>query len=406
MRHLRVHAGERDFFGALILGVYDDKRLVWAGNVGTGFDQALMGKIYERLQPLKTTRCPFAERPKVPKDVTWVRPELVCTVKYAEWTPDGRLRAPVFMGLRTDVDAKESVRDSQPPPALLLPGKEVQAILTVDGKELKFTNLNKVFYPEEGYTKRDLLNYYNAVADLILPHLKGRPLSLKRYPNGIHGAFFFQKRSAESFAPWLRTEAIYSEHNKAPINYAVADDRASLLYLTNLGCIDQNPWMSRVGSLDKPDFILIDLDPHECPYDLIVEAALLVRDKLDRIGLAGYPKTTGGDGMHIYIPIENRYTYETARTFAEALGMIVAEEKPALFTTPRSVAKRDKGQSLFRLPANQRGQNHLRAVRASRVRGRAGFDAARMERSEARPRSQAVSPGECARTIRAGGRSF
>jgi bifunctional non-homologous end joining protein LigD len=253
----------------------------------------------------------------------------------------------VFMGLLTDVDARESVRDAQTAAAPLLPGKEVQAVLTVDGRELKFTNLNKVFYPGEGYTKRDLLNYYNAVADLILPHLKGRPLSLKRYPNGIHGAFFFQKRSAESFAPWLRTEAIYSEHNQAPINYAVADDRASLLYLTNLGCIDQNPWMSRVGSLDKPDFILIDLDPHECAYDRIVEAALLVREKLDIIGLAGYPKTTGGDGMHIYIPIENRYTYEQARIFAEILGMLVAEEKPALFTTPRSVAKRDKGKVYF-----------------------------------------------------------
>src|SRR6185295_7519393 len=170
---------------------------------------------------------------------------------------------------------------------------------------------------------------------------------LKRYPNGIHGDFFFQKRSSESFPTWLRTESIYSEHNKAPINYAVADDRASLLYLTNLGCIDQNPWMSRVGSLDKPDFILIDLDPHECPYDKIVEAALLVREKLELIGMVGYPKTTGGDGMHIYIPIENRYSYEQARTFAEILGMIVTQDKPSLFTTPRSVAKREKGRVYF-----------------------------------------------------------
>src|SRR5256886_15115599 len=138
-----------------------------------------------------------------------------------------------------------------------------------------------------------------------------------------------------------------SEHNKAPINYVIADDRASLLYLTNLGCIDQNPWMSRVGSLDSPDFILIDLDPQECPYDLIVEAALLVRDKLDRIGLTGYPKTTGGDGMHIYIPIENGYTYEQARTVAEILSMIVVAEKPDLFTTPRAVGKRQKGGGGF-----------------------------------------------------------
>jgi bifunctional non-homologous end joining protein LigD len=212
---------------------------------------------------------------------------------------------------------------------------------------LKFTNLNKIFYPNEGYTKRDLLNYYDAVAELILPHLRDRPLSLKRYPNGIHKDFFFQKRSAESFPEWLRTEPIYSEHNQAPISYVVADDRSSLLYLTNLGCVDQNPWMSRVGSLDNPDFILIDLDPQECSYDRIVEAALLVRDKLERIGMRGYPKTTGGDGMHVYIPIEPRYTYEQARTFAEILAMIVTRERPSLFTTPRSVAKREKGKVYF-----------------------------------------------------------
>jgi bifunctional non-homologous end joining protein LigD len=343
--------GERDFFGALILGVYEKDALVWAGNVGTGFDQALLQDIHQRLQTVRTTRCPFAERPKLPKDAVWARPELVCTVKYAEWTPDGRLRAPVFAGLRADLDPKEAVRelpaDPPAPAGPLLAGKVARATVSIDGKELKFSNLNKIFYPEQGYTKRDILNYYDAVAHLILPHLEGRPLSLKRYPNGIHGDFFFQKRSAESFPGWLRTESVYSEHNKAPIRYVVAGDRASLLYLTNLGCIDQNPWMSRVGSLDSPDFILIDLDPQECPYDRIVEAALLVREKLDRIGLTGYPKTTGGDGMHIYIPIENRYSYEAARTFAQILGMLVIHERPDLFTAPRSIAKRDKGKVYF-----------------------------------------------------------
>src|SRR5436190_1410035 len=175
----------------------------------------------------------------------------------------------------------------------------------------------------------------------------GCPLSFKRYPNGIHGDFLFQRRSAESSPPWLQTEPIYSEHNKAPINYAVCNDRVSLLYLANLGCIDQNPWMSRIGSLESPDFILIDLDPQECPYDRIVEAALLVHEKLEQIGLTGYPKTTGGDGMHIYIPLENSYTYEQARIFAEILGVMLSGKRPDLFTTPRSVAKRDKGKVYF-----------------------------------------------------------
>ena len=343
--------GERQYFGALILGVYEKNKLVWAGNVGTGFDQALIADIYNRLQPLKTSRCPFAERPKLPKDVVWVRPELVCTIKYGEWTREGRLRAPVFAGLRTDLSPEETVREepSNPPAtdAPLLPEKQVQTIVEIDGRQLKFTNLNKVFYPREAYTKRDIINYYNSVADLILPHLYDRPLSLKRYPNGIHADFFFQKRSAESFPEWLRTEPIYSEHNQAPINYAVCNDRASLLYLANLGCIDQNPWMSRVGSLDSPDFILIDLDPHECPFDRIVEAALLVQEKLELVGLKGYPKTTGGDGMHVYIPIENDYTYEQARIFAQILGSWVASTQPDLFTSPRSVAKREKGKVYF-----------------------------------------------------------
>ena len=357
--------GERDYFGALILGVYEQGKLAWAGNVGTGFDRKLLADIHARLQPLTAPRAPFAERPKVPKDVVWVRPELVCTVKYAEWTRDGRLRAPVFMGLRTDIEPAECVREEtekKGKPAApvqadapakiaaagaLLAEKQVQATVNLDGRTLKFTNLNKVFYPREGYTKRDVLNYYDSVAALILPHLQDRPLSLKRYPNGIHADFFFQKRSAESFPEWLRTEPVFSGHNQADINYALANDRASLLYLANLGCIDQNPWMSRVGSLSHPDFILIDLDPQECPYDRIVEAALLINETLKRIGLTGYPKTTGGDGMHIYIPIETRYSYDQARSFAEILGMMVSDARPDLFTTPRSVKKRDKGKVYF-----------------------------------------------------------
>jgi bifunctional non-homologous end joining protein LigD len=219
--------------------------------------------------------------------------------------------------------------------------------VTIDGRTLKFTNLKKVFYPDEGYTKRDVLNYYDAVSSLILPHLKDRPLSLKRYPNGIKEEFFFQKNTPETVAPWLRTEMIDSEHNGRPINYVFAGDRASLLYLVNLGCIDQNPWMSRSQSLDNPDFVLIDLDPQECPFEMIVDAALLVKELLDRIGLTGYPKTTGGDGMHIYIPIEPVYSYEEARTFAEVLARLVIAQKPQMFTTPRSVSKRQRNRVYF-----------------------------------------------------------
>ena len=181
----------------------------------------------------------------------------------------------------------------------------------------------------------------------MVPHLAGHPLSLKRYPNGIHEDFFFQKDIPEGYPNWLRIEPIYSEHRGEPIRFVVADDRATLLFLTNLGCIDQNPWMSRVETLDYPDYILIDLDPQECPFEKILDAMAMVKDVLDEIGLAGYPKTTGGDGMHVFVPIEPRYTYEQARSFAEIVAQVVIGQRPELFTTPRSVAKRRKGRVYF-----------------------------------------------------------
>ncbi|MCX6629315.1 MAG: DNA ligase D [Candidatus Solibacter sp.] len=338
--------GDRDYFGALVLGVHKDGELRWVGNVGTGFDQKLLAGLYARLQPLIAPDCPFSARPKPDRGITWVKPELVCQVKYANWTPDDRLRAPVFVGLRNDVEAPGVVRDivlrAVPEPAgELLPGSPKEATLPICGHTLKFTNLAKLYYPGEGVTKRDVLNYYAAVADLILPHLQDRPLSLKRYPNGIREQFFFQKDTPDSYPGWLRTERIDE------INYVFASDRASLLYLVNLGCIDQNPAMSRLGSLEHPDFILVDLDPQECAYDLIVEAALLVKRILDQIGLVGYPKTTGGDGMHVYIPIEPVYSFEEARTFAELIARLATHERPHLFTTPRMVAKRQKNRVYF-----------------------------------------------------------
>jgi len=345
-------AGERDHFGALVLGLYDQGKLVWVGNVGTGFDQKTLAFLRQKLDPLITPDSPFASAPKVGKDVTWVKPEVVAEVKFANWTGDGKLRAPVYLGLRPDVQARDCVREEtgQAPVVTTEPflsGKQEEVSLKVDGKPLKFTNLNKVFYPAEGIVKRDLLNYYDAVAGLILPHLKDRPLSLKRYPNGIEQQFFFQKDAPLTFAPWLRAEEIYSDHNEAPIRYVFAEDRASLLYLVNLGCIDHNPWMSHSPTLDNPDFVLIDLDPQDCPFDLIVEAALLVREKLEAIGLEGYAKTTGGDGMHVYIPLEPVYTYEESRTFAEILSHLVVRDRPELFTTPRAVSKRQKNRVYF-----------------------------------------------------------
>jgi bifunctional non-homologous end joining protein LigD len=340
--------GERDYFSSLVLGRYDGDKLVHAGQVGTGFNEKSLKEIYDKLEPLITKKSPFSGPVKAPRDVTWVRPELVAEIKYLEFTPDRLLRAPVFVALRNDKDPKESESEAKPSGPLIPIKSPAEVTLEIEGHRLKLTNLNKVFYPGEGITKRDVINYYDAVAPLILPHLRDRPLSLKRYPNGINEQFFFQK-DAEGKAPdWVRLEPIFSEHNRDKIHYIICNDRATLVYLANLASIDQNPWMSRIGSLDNPDFALIDLDPTEgCPYSQIVEAAQLVKKTLDSIGLVGYPKTTGGDGMHIYIPLEAVYTFEQVRSFAELLSVLVVNQNPALFTTPRTVSQRKKARVYF-----------------------------------------------------------
>ncbi len=341
--------GERDLFGALVLAVYDRGNLVWAGNVGTGFDRKMMEAIHARLAPLAADQSPLPVVEKNPpreiaRGVTWVRPEVVCEVKFTNWTEEGRLRAPVFVGLRPDIDPQEVVREGSAPagrvPLIAADVKETQ--LAIGGRRLKFTNLDKLYYPDDGIPKRDLINYYDAVAPLLVPHLRDRCLSLRRYPDGIGKEAFFQKNTPDTYPGWLRTET-------APdgIRYIVCDDRATLLYLSNLGCIDQNPWMSRVGSYEFPDYVLIDLDPMECPYEKIIEAALLVRAKLDLAELESYPKTTGGDGLHIFVPLEPQYTYEQVRHFAQLIAELSIADRPDLFTTPRGVSRRQKGRVYF-----------------------------------------------------------
>jgi len=342
--------GEREYFGALVLGVYDGGTLRHAGQVGTGFDHKTMKAIYQRLEPLITKTCPFAAKPRIP-GVTWVRPDVLCQVRFLEWTRDGVLRAPVFVGLREDKEPLEAVRETAAPPEpaqdasrLNLQGREV--IADVDGRRLKFTNLDKVFFPKDGWKKRDVIEFYDRVAQWLVPHLKDRPLSMKRYPNGIAHEYFFQK-NAEHFPDWMSCVPITERHPPKVNNYPLANDRASLLYLANLGCIDQNPWMSHVGSLDKPDWMLLDLDPVETSFDQIVEATLLVREVLKELGLRGYPKTTGGDGMHVYVPLNPDYSYDQVRSFAEIISQLVISREPNLFTTPRSVDKRKRGRVYF-----------------------------------------------------------
>jgi bifunctional non-homologous end joining protein LigD len=255
--------------------------------------------------------------------------------------------------MRTDIEPRECTREeaveeeARPAAAPLLPADKEQATVVVEGREMQLKNLNKVFYPADGVTKRDVLEYYHSVADLLIPHWKDRPLSLRRYPDGIDKEGFFQKDATGSGMPdWLRKERILAETGEMRVQ-VIGDTKAELVWLANLGCIDQNPWMSRVGSLDNPDFLLIDLDPQECSYDKVVDAARVIRRLLDEAGLTGCPKTTGGHGMHIYVPLEPVYTYEQARGFAELLARLVERERPDLFTLPRAVSKRAKDRVYF-----------------------------------------------------------
>ena len=326
--------GERDTFGSLALGYYDDDgKLVYAGNVGTGFTQQTLKEVRDLLEPLIVDKKTLERGDQIPKGTVWVKPELIAQVKFANWTSEGRLRAPVYLGMRRDKAPAEVVREAV--------SEASQEAPKESPREVKFTHPEKIYYPEDKITKGELLRYYDAVAPLLVPHLKDRPLSLKRYPNGIHADYFFQKNTPESYPSWLRTEMIGNTR------FVLIEDKASLLYLSNLGCIDQNPWMSRIGSLDKPDYILIDLDPYQCEFKKVVEAALLVKARLDAMGLTGYPKTTGGDGMHIYIPVEPVYGYDQARAFAEVIARLLAAEHPHLFTTPRAVEKREKNRVYF-----------------------------------------------------------
>lgn len=348
--------GERDYFGALLLGVWDGRKLHYAGNVGTGFDQSLMKQIHEMLSARTIPKSPFEEIVKLPQAITWTKPELVATVRFMDWTADGRLRAPVFVGLRQDIDPSECVRNQGVAPEVkvdLLPAGKDEATVDVEGHRLRIKNLKKLFYPADGYTKRDVINYYDSVVELLMPYWRDRPLSLRRYPDGIDGEAFFQK-NAEGLPNWIRIATI--RDGDAQAVRVIGEGRAELVYLAQLGCIDQNPWMSRIDSLDNPDFILIDLDPQECTYDEIVEAAHVVRRKLDAIGLTGYPKTTGGDGMHIYIPLEPVYSYEQTKAFCEILARLCAAERPDLFTTPRTVSKREKNRVYFDYLQNGRGK--------------------------------------------------
>jgi bifunctional non-homologous end joining protein LigD len=352
-------------FGSLVLAAYRGDELHWVGNCGTGFSERAIDELLVRLEPLRRDSSPLAAVPKMPKirkgDVVWVEPELVCEVRFAEWTHDEHLRAPSFVGLREDKPAREVRREEPAAPAAPPAGR------------VKLSNLDKVFWAEEGITKGDLLDYYRAVAPVLLPHLRDRPFTMRRYPDGAFGKAFFQKDAPTHMPDWIRTfRAQVSTRGSPPrkkwIEAPIVNDEDALLWMVNMGCIDMNTWYSRVDRPDRPDFVLFDLDPSpDVTFKETVQVALIVRAALDALGLVSFPKTSSADGMHILVPVERRYTFDDTREFSEIVAGAVARTHRGLATTEWSKARR-KG---VLIDSNQNGEGKTIASAYS-VRPRAG----------------------------------
>jgi bifunctional non-homologous end joining protein LigD len=352
-------------FGALVVGVHEAGGLRWAGNVGTGYTDAEIARLMSILKPLERPDSPFVETPKMPRvrksDVVWVEPKLVAEVEFVEWTREGRLRAPVYLGLREDKSADEVRREVTGLPTVLKKGR----------RELRLSNLDKPFWPDEGITKGDLLAYYRDVAEVLVPHLRMRPFTMKRYPDGWQGNHFFQKQAPSHMPDWIRRApfpASTREGEKKTIEYAIVDDALALLWMVNMGCIDMHVWSSREDRPERPDWVMFDLDPSEgADFEDVVAVARLVKETLDLVELEGFPKTSGSRGVHILVPIARRHTFAEAREFASIIAGALARAHPDLVTTEWSKRKR-RG---VLVDANQNGTGKTNASVYS-VRPRAG----------------------------------
>jgi bifunctional non-homologous end joining protein LigD len=369
-------------FSSLLLGVFEGDRFQYVGKVGTGFSDKLQKEMMASFKPLITDEIPFTSEPDINKPsrfrpnppkakATWLKPELVCEISFAEVTSDGVFRHPSFEGMREDKKAKEVVREREADTAeivdeekntdksnkeepvkhnlvaapkentkrTLLNPKEETQVKKICGHDLKFTHLSKVYWPEDGVTKRDMFNFYYQVADYILPYLKDRPQSLNRFPNGIHEPSFYQKDVRGKSPDWVK-KFPYTTSEGEDKDYLVGADEATLLWMASLGCIEMNPWFSRIQSPDNPDYCVIDLDPDKNTFDQVIEAALEVKKVLDAIDVPSYCKTSGSTGMHIYIPLGAKYDYDQSQMFARLIVNIVHQQIPEYTSLERMIKNR------------------------------------------------------------------
>ncbi|HEX7078447.1 MAG TPA: DNA ligase D [Candidatus Eisenbacteria bacterium] len=347
--------GSGRHFGALLVGVHDGDGLRYVTRVGGGFDDAMQDRLWRELEPLVRAEPPFAGgSAPAGRGNHWVEPRLVCEVRFTEWTADGGIRHPIFLGLRTDRKPEEVRRESEaasdavpemgeagaadgPDPSPATPSAPAPP---EEPRVVRLSNLRKVFWPDDGYTKSDLIAYYDAVAPLMLRYLRDRPVVLTRYPDGIKGKSFFQKDAPVFIPDWMRTESVYSKDSDREIRYFVIDDAESLRYVANLGTIPIHMWSARSGSLERPDWLVLDLDPKGAPFAHVVEVARSLHGLLEDLELPSHVKTSGATGLHILVPLGRRYTHEECKTFARVLASLALEANPEISTLARPLHAR------------------------------------------------------------------
>ncbi|WGF92021.1 DNA ligase D [Aequorivita marisscotiae] len=342
-------------FGSLILGMYKGEKLVYVGNCGSGFSNKEQRELLKKLKAIETDINPFAKKlPLKGRIPHFVAPKLICEVKFSEWTKNGLMRHPVYKSLRNDKEPAE-ISPQTVKEGSVSNSKKNSSTLEVDGFHVPLTNLEKVYWPDAGYTKYDLIDYYLNISDIILPYLIDRPQNLHRHPNGIRNASFYQKDN-ETLPEWVKTEEIYSKSSKKNIAYLLCQNVATLLYMANLGCIEINPWNATIQNLERPTYTVIDIDPSaKNTFEDVIEVALAVKEVLDIANIEGYPKTSGSSGLHIYIPLDNKYSFEEARDFTKLLCYFVQEKLPKFTTMERALTKR-KGKIYLDYLQNRRGQ--------------------------------------------------
>lgn len=339
-------------FSSLILGLNENGQLKFIGQTGTGFTEAMQVELMKKMKPLITKKLPFDKKPVIyGSDIVWLKPFLVCEVKYTELTNEGLMRHASFQGLREDksafelnnepeLDTAEVIEEVKEEQSEIIDPKKEEQVVTIDGHDLKLTNLKKIYWPKEKITKGEMLKYYYNIAEYILPYMKDRPQSLNRFPNGINGESFYHKNMGGKVDKWLKTFKRFSESNGEPKDFLICTDTASLVYMANLGCIEMNPWHSRVQSPLYPDWSVIDLDPGDISFEKVIETAQVVKQVLDSLQIPSYPKTSGSTGIHIYIPLGAKYNYEQSKQLAELIANLVHEELPGFTSLVRNPRKR------------------------------------------------------------------